>query len=67
MQCDCQYQVVKRIIDPVHNLIVKRFCTDDAPVQFTVLYQSVSDPTDEDPENIAYPEMDPYRICFCPL
>ena len=67
MQSNCEDQVVKGIIDPVHNLIVKGFRADDAAVQITIPDQSIRNPSDKDPEDIADSEMNPYRVCFCLL
>ena len=62
VQSNSQNQIVKRIIDPVNDIKVKSLRTCNAPICISICKKPVSDPSDKDPEDIAYAKVYPYRI-----
>ena len=60
-QGDHQGEGIKRLVDPVDNLVVKGFRRDDAPVCEARVQQALLQPRDESAEDIARAEVHPNR------
>ena len=64
MQNYAQSQIVIRLIDFIHHIIIERLHTGNATIQNALFQKSVCDSADKDTENVSDSKMHPSRCFF---
>ena len=64
MEDHAQSQIVIRLIDFIHHIIIERLHTGNATIQNALFQKSVCDSANKDTENVSDSKMHPSRCFF---